>query len=295
MPSPRSKRRDDAVDAIRTINWFRCIGDELETYVPRDIQRFLEPGKSGLDLNGDYIRNNQYLEYSKGLHVPRASLVARADLLVEGSSWELNHVLWSVLRRKTAIHGHEHKWLRELVPDIQTLVFESNNAIRLKGGRHYLGALERRASMDSLTALTILLRMNHERQDSEQVWECAKSIFRVLLIVGNQLNERQIATRLFELYTERVFSLAKQDGCRIYVETCNYPMLSRILYELSEHLRYKTSHARDRKLQSFYAMQILNGERKLGMREFFQPLIGPDLDIGPPTEEGLCQLKTMNQ
>src|SRR5690606_20767222 len=122
MSLQRSKRRDDAVDKIRTINWFRCIGDHLDIYIPREIHRFLQPGKTGTGVNS--IRNNRYLEYSEGKHVPRPDLVEHADRLVDGSSWELNHVLWSVLRCSGPIHGKEHKWIRELSGDIPTLVIE---------------------------------------------------------------------------------------------------------------------------------------------------------------------------
>lgn len=293
MAVVRSKRRDDAVDAIRTVNWFRSLGDEFDTYIPRNIQRYLEPNKSDRDINGDYIRNNKYLEYSQGLHVPRASLIARADQLVPGSEWEINHVLWTVLRHKGSIRGKEHAWIQQLVPQVQSIVFELNYEIRLKGGRHYLGSLERRASLDSLTALTILLRMNHELQDSEQVWECAKSIFRVLLMLGSEFNDRQIADRVFSLYSERIFSLARHRGLRMYMEEFNYPVVSGILCELAELLRLKTSHARDRKQESFYALQLLNGKRSRFLQNFFQPLVGPDLDIGPPTEASLNDLKAM--
>lgn len=290
MPVTRAKKRDEQVDEIRTINWFHCLGDELGTHIPRDIQRFLEPRTSEKDIRGDYIRNNKYLEYSQGLHVPKASLVTHAEQLVAGSSWELNHVLWSVLRHKTSIQGREHAWLRHLVPEIQVLVFGSNNEIHLRGGRHFLGSFERRASVDSLTALTVLLRMNHERGDFEQVWECAKSIFRVLLMLGNQFDERYIATRMFQLYLERIFNLVKWNGFRMYLETYNYKFLSRFLHELAERLRLRTSHSRDRKQPSYYAMQILRGERNQSLKPFFDPLIGPDIDIEPPSPAGMAQL-----
>jgi len=69
--------------------------------------------------------------------------------------------------------------------------------------------------MDSLTALTVILRLNHERGDYEQVWECAKSIYRVLLIMGNVFNERGISASIFNFYSERVFNLARFNGSRM--------------------------------------------------------------------------------
>lgn len=43
----------------------------------------------------------------------------------------------------------------------------------------------------------------------------------------------------------------------------------------------------DRKMASEYAMQILNGQRIQSSQKFFEPLIGSDLDIGPPTSESI--------
>lgn len=284
MPAKREKRRDEMVDSMRTINWFNCLCEELGTYKPREIQRILQPH---IIENRDDVKNNRYLEYSQGMHVPYPALVLCAEKLVKGSSWELNHVLWSVLRHETSVQGHATEWLHQLVPIIVGLVFDSRHDICLRGDRHFLGSLERRASMDSLTALTVILRLNHERGDYEQVWECAKSIFRVLLIIGSDFNKRGISERVFTLYRERVFNLARFNGCRMYLENCNYPGLSGAFHELSEHLRQRSSHARDRKMASYYAMQILNGQRIQSSQKFFEPLIGPDLDIGPPTLESI--------
>jgi len=285
MPAKRKKRRDELVDPIRTINWFNCLCEKLGTYKPREIQRILQPHI--IENRGEDIKTNRYLEYSRGMHVPYPALVQCAEKLVKGSSWELNHVLWSVLRHKTSVQAHAPEWLHELVPIIVGIVFDSRHDICLRGDRHFLGSLERRASMDSLTALTVILRLNHERGDYEQVWECAKSIFRVLMIIGNEFNQRGISAKIFALYREQVFSLARFNGCRIYLEHCNYPVVSGAFHELSEHLRQRSSHARDRQLPRYYAMQILEGKRIQPSKKFFEPLVGPDLDMGPPTLQNL--------
>lgn len=280
MPAKREKRRDELVDPMRTIYWFNSLCEEFGTYEPREIQRILQPRIT--EIRGKDIKNNRYLEYSRGEHVPYPALVLCAEMLVKDSSWELNHVLWSVLRHKTSVQAHAPEWLRQLDSIIVGLVFNSRNDICLRGDRHFLGSLERRASMDSLTALTVILRLNHERGDYEQVWECAKSIFRVLMIIGNEFNQRGISARIFAFYRERVFSLARFNGCRMYLEHCNYPVVSGAFHELSEHLRQRSSNYRDRKLPSYYATQILDGKRIQSSKKFFEPLIGPDLDMGPP-------------
>ncbi|GGI17033.1 hypothetical protein GCM10008066_06940 [Oxalicibacterium faecigallinarum] len=108
-----------------------------------------------------------------------------------------------------------------------------------------------------------------------------------MLIIGHEFNERGISARVFGLYRERVFNLARFNGRRMYLEEFNYPVLAGAFHELSEHLRQRSFHLRDRKMACDYAMQILNGQRIQSSKKFFEPLIGPDLDIGPPSPENL--------
>ena len=113
------------------------------------------------------IPNSKFKLYAEGKHVPGAAFVEKVDLVVKGSSWALNHVLWSVLREQDPIRKYAKGWARELVPEIQSLVFTPDYELRLHGNRHYLGSLERRASVDGLTALTILLKLCVEAGDAE--------------------------------------------------------------------------------------------------------------------------------
>jgi hypothetical protein len=182
------------------------------------------------------------------------------EQMVPGSSWELNHVLWSVLRAKGPIKNYAHDWIRQLVPSVQAVVMGPNNEIVMRGSRHCLGPLERRASIDSLTALTIIFLLSHEEEESEKAWLYAKSIFRVLLMIGAGLDERTIAERIFALYVERIFSKAIHKGETLDSGSYQYREYSLLLNELAERLRVKLGTYRDRKMPSFYALQIIEGK-----------------------------------
>lgn len=270
MATQRAPRRDDQVDSTRTIKWFRTLCEGLGEERPRHIQRALDPDSLSESAYGKKIPNSKFKLYAEGKHVPGIALVEKAELVVKGSNWALNHVWWRVLREQGSIRKYAKDWVRELVPEIQSLVFTPDNELRLRGNRHYLGSLERRASVDGLTALTILLKLSIEAGDVEQAWAFAHSIFRVLLIIGPELDEQTIAERVFDLYVNRIFSLVSFHGSVMDLE--NYPFLkmTHVLGLLAGKLRQEYGSYRDRKMPSFYALQILNGQRH-DLKDILQP------------------------
>lgn len=278
MPNKRVSRRDDQVDAARTINWFCTLCEHFGEERPRHIQRALDPDSLSENAYGKKIANSKFKRYAEGRHVPGAAFVERVNLLVKGSSWALNHVLWSVLREQGSIQKYARGWVRELVPEIQSLVFTPDNELCLHGNRHYLGSLERRASVDGLAALTILLKLSVEAGDVEQAWSFAHSIFRVLLIIGPELDEQTIAERVFDLYVNRIFPLVSFNG--LVMDFKDYPFLkmAHILGLLAERLRQQNGNYRDRKMPSFYALQILNGQRH-DLKDMLRPPVKQSIPI----------------
>lgn len=269
MQKRRASRRDEEVDSTRTIFWFRGLGERLGTHEPREIQRAIAPSTLGIDSTGDRIRNSKFLGYARGEHVPQNRLTEQAEQVVPRSALTLNHPLWKVLSTSAPIKRLALKWVREFDPDIQRIVL-SHGVVSTGANRHLLGSLERRPCMDSLAALTILMRLNQEHGEGESIWECAVSIFRVLLMLGPMFVQRAIADRVFQLYVTRIFSQVERNGQRMALEAYDYPTRSLLLGMLTEEVREQYSQLRERRLPSFYALQILDGKCQLRFRGMFQ-------------------------
>lgn len=277
MTGSRASKRDEHVDAARTIYWFHRLGTRLETYVPREVQRAIAPQTLALDLNGERIRNNKFLGYSRGEHVPHEDLVLQAEKVIPRSGWVLNHPLWKILRSTGPIRKSAQQCVLQLDREVQAVVLGPYNEIVGGASRHTLGALERRASLDSLAALTILLRLRHEDNKPEWVWLYAHSIFKVLLMMGPQLDELLVADRVFQLYVQRVFSLTVFKKQRMDLSNYRYVPFAHILAVLADRLRNQHQAPRDRRLPSFYALQILDGHYQQDFRECFEiPVINSD-------------------
>lgn len=270
MAQKRVPKRVEDVDTVRTVYWFRYLEDWLGTDQPREIQRIIAPDTIGLDANGGRKQNNRFLGYSKGEHVPRAPLIASAERVAPRSSRVLNHALWMALRQEGSVTKLAEGWIRQLDPEIQRIVLSSGGEIELGPNRHRIGALERRAGMDSLAALTIIFRMSHEQGEAEWAWLYAESIFRVLLLMWPYLDRWGIADQLFQIFVQRVFSLVSFQGKRMGLENYDYPTMAQLLHELSERVREQHEPKRERKLPTFYALQILNGNRAQRFHQYFQ-------------------------
>ncbi len=270
----RAARRDADVDAIRTIWWFQCLSNHLETDKPREVQLAIAPHTVSPDESGNPIKNNKFLGYSRGDHVPSRELALQAERVVPRSSWVLYHPIWAVLRSTGPINKHALTWVRQLDHEIQAIALGPYNVIVGGASQHTLGALERRASLDSLAALTLLLRLRHEEGKPEWVWLYADSIFRVLLLIGTHLDLQGVAERMFRLYVERVFSLAAFEGRSMDLSNYDYVFAAYLLAGAANRVREKHALQRDRRMPTFYALQILTGPYGQRFKQYFQiPLV----------------------
>jgi hypothetical protein len=101
------------------------------------------------------------------------------------------------------------------------LIFDIHGRPNTHASRQFLGKFERRASIDTLAALALILKYNHEQNQPQVAWEYAHSIFRVLVILGNHLDKFGIADRLFKVFVDQVFSLVQWNNQKFALK--NYP------------------------------------------------------------------------
>lgn len=234
----------------------------------REVQRAVAPNSIGLDCDGNPIKNGKFLSYKRGERTPSDRLVEQIEQQVPRSARNLNHPLWQVLRTSASLKNSACQWVRQLDPEIQRFAL-SNGEVSMNWGRHTLEPLERRASLDSLAALTIMLRLHHEQGNLLAAWECSRAVFRVLLILGSMFEDHAVAEQIFKIYVTRVFSLIVLPGKRIALESYDYLTRSRLLSLLADELRAEAEPQATRRLPTFYALQVLDGKRQQRARLLF--------------------------
>jgi hypothetical protein len=275
------KRTRATIKRIRTIYWFQ--GVRICTGVPTAyaVERLIEPEGFRQNNAGKYFHSNKWASYRHGLTTPRAALVVRANGLVPGSAKELDHVLWKALDVSSNVLRDGPGWLRQLAPGLQLLVFTEDDQVCTYGGRHFFAKLERLASLDALACLTILLRMNLANGEFAQAWTVAASTFRVLLMLGAKFKDRGLADAIFSLYVEQIFSLSKWDGQCFYLEKYDFCLWAGVLYNAAKMGIADKGCPPSWTEEVQQMIQILEGKKGLHIKFLFDPITGPDHNLGP--------------
>lgn len=248
------------------------------------VERMVEPESFRVSKDGVPFHRNKWTSYQNGKHTPSVALITRVNQHVAGSGRELNHVLWKALGEGVDILLHAREWLRQLSPELQLLIFEEDDQFRIHRRRQFLGKIERRANIDALACLTILLRLNLALGEYQYAWDLAASTFRVLLMLGAQFKERRISDALFEVYVERIFKASRWNGDRFYLEKYDFSFLAGILYQCALNSISAGGLSKSWSEEVKHMKRYLDGKFGFDEKFMFDPLVGPDCDLGPLSE-----------
>jgi len=227
-------RRKNEIDVLRTAFWYAEIRSRLQAATAYEIETRLEPEAFGKNAYGDPIHRNKWSKYEVGQYAPSNSLATRVDRLLPGSKSTLNHVLWQVLQMKYAITANADDWLRKLDPAIQQCVFKFQNyaVLRVPTSGRLLLSLEKRAGIDALACLTILLRESSERAENLRSIDIAQAIYRMLLVLGHTARFADFIGVIFNIYRDRIFPLAESKGERLELQNVDFAGIVQLLSAL---------------------------------------------------------------
>lgn len=221
-----SKSRRDPVDAIRGIYWFETI--RMRTGLPSAyaMERRFEPEAFKEEGTTRYHRN-KWSDYGNGKRIPRAVLINRVEVQLPGSAQLINHVLWDVLRVRLPVLENIDRWINELEPSTQHLIFEisARKAGLGRRRRHVdqrpLEMLGRRPTLDALACLTLLAREAAALGRPEIAFHAVPRMLKILLVHASTAPMARIARPLFDLYRESIFALGISEGTIYSLE--DYP------------------------------------------------------------------------
>ena len=193
------------------------------------MERVFEPGAFGKSPAGDYYHFNKWSKYSVGLSRPVNALVLEVDRKVPGSARVLYHPLWEILRVGYGSNRSQREsWLSRISPDVQRVVAKNgvmtfsvdsndDSPTPLK-----LNMLERRAGIDALACLSLLLLQANESQRTEDMLRIAQALYRVLLIICIRKPYCRLENELFDCFKRRIFSRVRHSGKCVALEKLNF-------------------------------------------------------------------------
>lgn len=279
--------RRDQIDVLRTALWYTEIKARLNAYTGYEIERLLEPKAFWKNEYGERVHRNKWSRYEFGKHVPRNALATKVDLKFPGTKRLLNHVLWEALRIKSSTNENVDDWLRQLSPDIQKIIFHasrhgSENDWHASLSGRQLKMLERRAGIDTLACLTIILQECAKRGERVELFKIGTSLYRVLLILCTTIPIGNFALELLKIYRERVFSLARHKGQIFHLEDAHFldavGILRTIFLALEDNPRIGVGW--DARVQAVCSLWD-GGGHGFAIKFALDPIIGPD---GPLTD-----------
>lgn len=215
-----TRTRKYTASALKTVFWFYGLCRLEHATGAYELERALDREERWRRPDGSRRQSNKWPGYSKGRHEPRQILAAvqakhrhandclRSPLwpaLAAGPLplWKVQELLAGLPRPLQVLVRRHHFW-----PGSETRPRTANTGM-------LANALERRASLDALAAVILLLRLTKAAGDEVGAYEWGRRTWRMLVLLGPQLVNAGIARPLAEFVEERVMPMATLQGIRM--------------------------------------------------------------------------------
>lgn len=215
-----SRPRRDITSALKTVFWTYSLCRLTNTPRPYGLQRRLESESLWRDCEGNRRRRNRWPEFAKGLNEPHGFL-KQIEEACPGSGSCLECPLWEGLAEGPL-----------LMPQLGALARRLSTPVRALWERHglspgkqekpvpklfdgkFAAALERRACLDALAAIILLVRVAHASDRPEIAYQWGRQLWRMWVLLTPILVSGGIARALAELMQERIMPMACFAGAR---------------------------------------------------------------------------------
>lgn len=177
------------IDQLRVQLWFCWIQHRSRRATLYALEKQLVADGFTRNADGALSHRHRMPRYAQGKHVPRADLVARAEVLFPGSRALLEHVYWQILDPDREVVIHRNAWLSGLGPEVQRVLYRPTRMAsefvgrRQKTSRRLLRQLENLGSFDALAATALLLREALGEGRDALAYQCAESFWVLLLLI----------------------------------------------------------------------------------------------------------------
>lgn len=237
LASANGPRRDELY-VLSTALWVELVRRLSECSTYYEMESVFEPDAFGKNAVGDRYHHNKWSKYAVGLSRPVNALVVEVERRLPGCARVLYHPLWEILRQGFGSNRSQREsWLSRISPDVQRIVVKNDimtfsiNSNNDSTTRPKLEMLERRAGIDSLACLSLLLVQANDSQRTGDALRIAEALYRVLLITCMRPPYSMLENELFDCFKRRLFSRIQHAGQCLALEKINFPEATSLLLQ----------------------------------------------------------------
>lgn len=211
--------RKDEFYVLANALWFEKVRCETGIKTSYLLGKFFEPKTYRKNANGDPFHNNKWSKYAAGLSRPNPSLVSLVEQSAPGTAKLLKHPLWEILRNRGFTLSDKVDWIQRLDSDVQRVLLarHSSSKSKVSISAVKLQMLERRADLDALAALSILMLEANRSGHTKEALDIGEYVYRVLLITCFFQPYRKFSWFFFDCFQRRIFAHIAHQGLRIFL------------------------------------------------------------------------------
>jgi len=282
--SPRSC----TVEMLAVGYWFEGLRQRTGLKTAYALELYFEKESFRRNTNGT-IRHyrSKWSRYEQKMISPKAKTLSRVELLAPGSSRDLNHPIWTLMKlisRQQKINFDSY--FRTLNTEVQLVLYRNTSNMiwdsvqREPTTQVLLEKLERRASLDTLAALiAIVVEADHLGRKSLAI-KAANSLHKVLLMLAMELQARGVAIGLIDWLVLNVLPLGVPAHLQIWMSSADYIHASAHLNTMVYQHPERRGKTLPWKLRTRLMCKLLAGDMGIDVLHAMRPQFELREDIG---------------
>lgn len=280
--------RSNTVEMLAVGYWFEGLRQRTGLKTAYALELHFEADSFRRNSNGT-IRHyrSKWSRYEQKTVSPKAKTLAKVELQAPGSSRDLNHPLWTLL--KLSIKQEEidfDHFFGTLNAEVQGVLFRTasdtawGNLQRELVTQNLLEKLERRASLDSLAALVAIVMEADQMGRRALAIKAADSLHKVLLMLAMELQARGVAVVLIDWLVSNVLPLGVPAHLEVWMSSTDYIHASAHLNTMVFHHPERRGKSLPWKLRTRLMCKLLAGDMGLDVMYAMRPQFALRDDVG---------------
>ncbi|WP_157979322.1 hypothetical protein [Rhodoferax ferrireducens] len=197
-------------------NFYGCVRRLAGGTTHHSLQRMFEPNSFHFDEFGKLNHSKKWRGYARGLHMPRQSTIAKVEAICGVKlRHEVNQMLWFSLDVTVPLKGEKTMaMLKSLSVETRKKAFKIFTKIQRRpvpnDSEIYTwcqDCLRNEPGLTTLAVFTLLLREAKKFDCVDAMSTISHSIFQLLLLLGEELQQRGIGYLLYPFFVEHILPI----------------------------------------------------------------------------------------